>query len=63
MCLVDEVVIDDYMVRPVLHILSPNKKNAIMCIIAYKKLLNMEKINLTKIKIVISCIENHKDLL
>lgn len=62
-CLVDEVVEEEHMVRPVLHILSPNKMNALMCIIAYRKILNEGKIDLDKIKIVISCVENHKELL
>lgn len=62
-CLVDEVIEDDHLVRPVLHILSPNEHNALLCIKSYIKLLNEKKLDLKKIKIIISCIENHKDIL
>lgn len=62
-CLVDEVIDEDHIVRPILHILCPNKKNAIMCIIAYRKILMTNKIDLSKIKIIISHVENYKHLL
>jgi hypothetical protein len=62
-CLVDEVIEDDYLVRPVLHILTPNKLNAIMCMKSYKDLLVENKLDLTEIKVIISCVENHKDVL
>jgi hypothetical protein len=62
-CLVDDVIVEDHMVRPILHILCPNKKNAAMCIIAYKKILTNSTIDLSKIKIIISCVKNHKKLL
>lgn len=61
-CLVDEVVDINFNVRPVLHILSPNDKNASMCMLAYKNLLANNDIDLTNIKIVITCVENHKKL-
>jgi hypothetical protein len=62
-CLVDEVITNDYLIRPILHILSPNIKNAFMCINAYNKIIKSKDIDLTKIKIIISCINNHKNLL
>jgi hypothetical protein len=62
-CLVDDVITDDYLIRPILHILSPNIENAFMCIIAYNKIVKSKTIDLTKIKIIISCINNHKNLL
>ena len=62
-CLVDEIIEDDHLVRPVLHILSPNKHNALLCVKSYKKILNEKKLDLMNIKIVISCIENHNDIL
>lgn len=66
-CLVDDVIIDDYLIIPILHILSPTKKNALMCIIAYNKLLSeisKDELNDFKsIKLIISCISHHKNIL
>jgi len=62
-CLIDDVIDENHTVIPVLHILAPNKINAIMCITAYKKIADIGKINLDKIKIIISCIKNHEKLL
>jgi hypothetical protein len=62
-CLVDEVVDVDFHVRPVLHILSPNDEHAAMCMIAYKNMLTDNDIDLTNIKIVITCVKNHEKLL
>lgn len=65
-CLVDEVVDDKHIVIPILHILSPNRVNALMCIGSYAKIFSendIDKINLNRIKIVISHIEHHKTLL
>jgi len=62
-CLVDEVVDVDFNVRPVLHILSPNDDHAAMCMLAYKNMLINSNLDLSNIKIVITCVENHKKLL
>ena len=65
-CLVDEVVDDKHIVIPILHILSPNRVNALMCIGSYNKILkenDIDKIKLNRIKIVISHIEHHETLL
>jgi hypothetical protein len=62
-CLIYEVIEDDHLVRPVLHILAPNKLNAMMCMKSYKDLLVENKLDLAEIKVIISCVENHRDVL
>jgi hypothetical protein len=62
-CLVDEVINENHVVMPVLHILSPNKINTLMCIGAYNKILKENIINVNKIKVIISHIKNHEKLL
>jgi hypothetical protein len=54
-CLVDDVVYKDHMVRPVLHILSPNKENAKLCLLAYKKIKSPK---LDNIKVIITLVTN-----
>jgi hypothetical protein len=70
-CLVEDVIDIGYKVHPVLHILTPTKYNAQLCRIAYKNLINsviddghhiLAK-KLEKIKIVITRIVHHDDLL
>ena len=67
-CLVDDVVYSDHIVRPVLHILAPNEKNAMLCLKSYKKIksyrmkTHQKKSELSKIKIIITLVQN-KDLL
>ena len=62
-CLVDEVIDEDHMVRPILHVLSPNKINAIMCIIAYNEIITKPPEIFNDIKVIISYVKNHNDLL
>jgi len=66
-CLVNDVITDDCLIRPILHILSPTKKNALMCIIAYNKILSAvskdELKDFKYIKLIISCISYHENIL
>jgi hypothetical protein len=63
-CLVDEVIDIDSVVRPVLHILAPNNDHATMCMIAYNDIIvNNNNLDISDIKIVITCIKNHTKLL
>lgn len=57
-CLVDEVIVEDHVVRPVLHVLSPNKINAIMCIIAYNEIITKSPDIFNDIKVIISRIKD-----
>jgi hypothetical protein len=56
--LVDEIV-DKYHLRSILHILSPNLKNAKLCFDSYKKYSTKFPENVKKIKILISIINNN----
>lgn len=62
-CMVEDAVDDECTVRPVLHILSPSEKNAQLCLVAYKNMVVDGSIDLSNIKVIITCIENHKKLL
>ena len=71
-CLVDKVIDIYSEVRPVLHILASNIENANMCMISYKNIITQDSMNLNcmqlskilkNIKIVITLIINHNDIL
>ena len=57
-CLVDEVISENHLIRPVLHILSPCAANSDMCNIACSDIIKKNK-NLSNIKIVISIINSN----
>lgn len=57
-CLVSDVVSNDFNIRPILHILAPNLDNALLCIKACKKIINLNA--LFNIKIVITILKDLK---
>jgi hypothetical protein len=56
-CLVDDVIAEDYKVRSIMHILSPNVENAMLCVNAYHQLMNTMNQKLNKIRIIISIVD------
>jgi hypothetical protein len=55
--LVDDVIAENYKVRSIMHILSPNIENANLCVHAYNQLMDTMKHKLSKIRIVISIVD------
>lgn len=62
-CLIDDIPAFDYKVRAILHVLTPSVKNAKLCIIAYKDLMASGVIDISNIKVVITCVKHHSKLL
>ena len=61
-CLINEVINDKCIIRPILHILTPNKYNSGLCKIAYNNIIK-EKNDISDIKVIISEVKNHTELL
>ena len=61
-CFIDDII-DDYINIPILHILTTSHQHAEKCIKSYQRLLSSKKIDVCKIKIIISVIINYTNIL
>lgn len=59
-CFINDTIDDGYLIRPILHVLSPSIENTNMCMKSYN---NINKKGIENIKIIISLVTNHKELL